>query len=73
MVHVLVLVQYNHWNLTQHSQVCQDNFLMETNYLKEERETTNLVELFYSADQVRVAGGVLKVHVIWKKKQQGKS
>lgn len=40
--------------------------------MKEERETTNLVELFYSADQVRVAGGVLKVHVIWKKKKTGK-
>ncbi len=32
--------------------------------LKEKMETTNLVELFYSADQVRVAGGVLKVHII---------
>jgi len=31
------------------------------------RERTHLVELFYSTDQVRVAGGVLKVHVIWKK------
>lgn len=43
---------------------------METNEIKEERETTNLVELFYSADQVRVAGGVLKVHIIWKKNRE---
>lgn len=32
-------------------------------------KTTNLVELFYSSDQVRVAGGVLKVHVVWNKQQ----
>ena len=31
-------------------------------------ERTYFVELFYSADQVRVAGGVLKVHVIWKRR-----
>lgn len=40
--------------------------------LEEKEKTTNLVELFYSADQVRVAGGVLKVHVIWEKQEEMK-
>lgn len=34
---------------------------------QDRRSSLYLVELFYSADQIRVAGGVLEVHIIWKK------
>lgn len=33
-------------------------------FLKDKEKTTNLVKLFYSSYQVRVAGGVLKVNIV---------